>query len=330
MMSESREVLNVALEGILAKGLDGTWGIFGGVTYKFVENSSDKFLLRRKVGDICDLVVADRNGIPTCVKLTLSSKRPAGAGQNEPLNIKRYSGVLRQLTNPYAKILLNGKSDTSLFCYSPEMRQRMTADPKLNLPQKIEFQADAVSFIQTFSLGEQIAEQDLPPLNPALGTAGTIKPVARKDGSLEGQMRTEFPKNQVIEVPAQSTETRVPEAATASGIKGNRKDAAPDEPAGNAITAPQKETPAEPNVPGKKQWDPIIRTVSISNKISLKNYESLDVRVSGECDCRDDEDLESLIAYLDHICSKFGAGSETVRDSIDSYRNRVLKGAFPE
>ncbi len=70
------------------------------------------------------------------------------------------------------------------------------------------------------------------------------------------------------------------------------------------------------------------REITVGVTVNLKNYESL--RIEIEDDVESEEDVRSLIAFLDQTLALFGRGNEETEELISHYRKRVLKGAIGE
>lgn len=70
------------------------------------------------------------------------------------------------------------------------------------------------------------------------------------------------------------------------------------------------------------------REITVGVTVNLKNYESL--RIEVEDDVESEEDVRSLVAFLDQTLALFGRGNAETEELISHYRKRVLKGAIGE
>ncbi len=70
------------------------------------------------------------------------------------------------------------------------------------------------------------------------------------------------------------------------------------------------------------------REITIGVTVNLKNYESL--RIEVEDDVESEEDVRSLVTFLDQTLALFGRGNAETEELITHYRKRVLKGAIGE
>lgn len=67
------------------------------------------------------------------------------------------------------------------------------------------------------------------------------------------------------------------------------------------------------------------REMTIGVTVNLQNYESL--RIEVEDDVESDEDVRSLVAFLDQTLALFGRGDPGTEKAVNHYRRRVLQGA---
>lgn len=67
------------------------------------------------------------------------------------------------------------------------------------------------------------------------------------------------------------------------------------------------------------------RNLTIGVTVNLKNYESLRLEVQDEVES--DEDVRSLVAFLDETLALFGRGNRETEDLVAHYRRRVMQGA---
>ncbi|MEN6341768.1 MAG: hypothetical protein ABFC89_04325 [Methanospirillum sp.] len=67
------------------------------------------------------------------------------------------------------------------------------------------------------------------------------------------------------------------------------------------------------------------REMTIGVTVNLQNYESL--RIEVEDDVESEEDVRSLVAFLDETLALFGRGDPGTEKAVDHYRKRVLQGA---
>jgi outer membrane biosynthesis protein TonB len=70
------------------------------------------------------------------------------------------------------------------------------------------------------------------------------------------------------------------------------------------------------------------REMTIGVTVNLQNYESL--RVEVEDDVESEEDVRSLVAFLDQTLALFGRGDAATEKAVNHYRRRVLQGAAGE
>ncbi len=70
------------------------------------------------------------------------------------------------------------------------------------------------------------------------------------------------------------------------------------------------------------------REMTVGVTVNLKNYESL--RIEIEDDVESEEDVRSLVAFLDQTLALFGRGNPETEELISHYRRRVLQGAIGE
>jgi hypothetical protein len=68
------------------------------------------------------------------------------------------------------------------------------------------------------------------------------------------------------------------------------------------------------------------REMSIGVTVNLQNYESL--RIEVEDDVETEEDVRSLVAFLDETLALFGRGDQATEKAVNHYRKRVLQGAI--
>jgi hypothetical protein len=66
--------------------------------------------------------------------------------------------------------------------------------------------------------------------------------------------------------------------------------------------------------------------MTIGVTVNLQNYESL--RIEVEDDVESEEDVRSLVAFLDGTLSLFGRGDQATEMAVNHYRKRVLQGAI--
>lgn len=67
------------------------------------------------------------------------------------------------------------------------------------------------------------------------------------------------------------------------------------------------------------------REMTIGVTVNLQNYESL--RIEVEDHVESEEDVRSLIAFLDQTLALFGRGDPGTEKAVNHYRKRVLQGA---
>ena len=67
------------------------------------------------------------------------------------------------------------------------------------------------------------------------------------------------------------------------------------------------------------------RNLTVGVTVNLKNYESLRLEVQDEVES--EEDVRSLVAFLDETLALFGRGNRETEDLVAHYRRRVLEGA---
>ena len=70
------------------------------------------------------------------------------------------------------------------------------------------------------------------------------------------------------------------------------------------------------------------RNLTVGVTVNLKNYESLRLEVQDEVES--EEDVRSLVAFLDGTLALFGAGNPETEEIIAHYRRRVMEGAVGE
>ena len=70
------------------------------------------------------------------------------------------------------------------------------------------------------------------------------------------------------------------------------------------------------------------REITVGVTVNLKNYESLRIEVEDEVES--EEDVRSLIAFLDQTLALFGRGNAETEELISHYRKRVLRGAIDD
>jgi hypothetical protein len=70
------------------------------------------------------------------------------------------------------------------------------------------------------------------------------------------------------------------------------------------------------------------REITVGVTVNLKNYESL--RIEVEDDVESEEDVRSLVTFLDQTLALFGRGNAETEELITHYRKRVLKGALSD
>lgn len=68
------------------------------------------------------------------------------------------------------------------------------------------------------------------------------------------------------------------------------------------------------------------REMTIGVTVNLQNYESL--RIEVEDNVESEEDVRSLVAFLDETLVLFGRGDTSTKNAVDHYRKRVLQGAL--
>ncbi len=68
------------------------------------------------------------------------------------------------------------------------------------------------------------------------------------------------------------------------------------------------------------------REMSIGVTVNLQNYESL--RIEVEDDVETEEDVRSLVAFLDETLALFGRGDQATEKAVNHYRKRVLQGVI--
>ena len=68
------------------------------------------------------------------------------------------------------------------------------------------------------------------------------------------------------------------------------------------------------------------REMTIGVTVNLQNYESL--RIEVEDDVESEEDVRSLVAFLDETLALFGRGDQATEKAVNHYRKRVLQGAM--
>lgn len=66
--------------------------------------------------------------------------------------------------------------------------------------------------------------------------------------------------------------------------------------------------------------------MTIGVTVNLQNYESLRIEVEG--DVANEEDVRSLVAFLDESLALFGRGDAATEKVVNHYRKRVLQGAL--
>lgn len=67
------------------------------------------------------------------------------------------------------------------------------------------------------------------------------------------------------------------------------------------------------------------RNLTVGVTVNLKNYESLRLEVQDEVES--EEDIRSLVAFLDETLALFGRGNRETEDLVAHYRRRVMQGA---
>jgi hypothetical protein len=67
------------------------------------------------------------------------------------------------------------------------------------------------------------------------------------------------------------------------------------------------------------------RNLTVGVTVNLKNYESLRLEVQDEVES--EEDVRSLVAFLDGTLALFGQGNRETEDLVAHYRRRVMQGA---
>ena len=70
------------------------------------------------------------------------------------------------------------------------------------------------------------------------------------------------------------------------------------------------------------------RNLTVGVTVNLKNYESLRLEVQDEVES--EEDVRSLVAFLDETLALFGRGNPETEEIIAHYRRRVMEGAVGE
>jgi hypothetical protein len=70
------------------------------------------------------------------------------------------------------------------------------------------------------------------------------------------------------------------------------------------------------------------RNLTVGVTVNLQNYESLRLDVQDEVES--EEDVLSLVAFLDETLALFGRGNRETEDLVAHYRRRVLQGALGE
>lgn len=70
------------------------------------------------------------------------------------------------------------------------------------------------------------------------------------------------------------------------------------------------------------------RNLTIGVTVNLKNYESLRLEVQDEVES--EEDVRSLVAFLDETLALFGRGNRETEDLVAHYRRRVMQGTVGE
>ena len=70
------------------------------------------------------------------------------------------------------------------------------------------------------------------------------------------------------------------------------------------------------------------RNLTVGVTVNLKNYESLRLDVQDEVES--EEDVRSLVAFLDETLALFGRGNRETEDLVAHYRRRVMQGALGE